>query len=630
MEGTVGRLLIDRSLPADMRGRPGALDNKGLTSLLEELAKRSPDDYKRTVKRLMDVGREVSFLSGGYSFGLSDILPSPEVEARRQELRDTVKSILRTPGLSETERNKRVVDAVESVKADLENITYESAKKSNNPLAMQVMTGTRGKPANLQGIMAGEGLYADHQDRPIPYPVLRGFAEGLSPAEYFAGSFGARKSIFDVKAGTAQAGYYGKMLNRATHRLVVTALDAEDPNSLSQRGIPVDTDDPDNDGSLLGMPAGGYPRNTPLTPAVLKDLKARGIKNIIVRSPIASGPADGGVYAKDLGYREHGKGKLSTIAEAVGLAASQAISEPVSQSSLSSKHTGGVLGAGPSGFHVLEQLTTSPSESPYWASHANKDGVVSSIKPSPTGGHLIYIDGEEHAVSPGLEPSVQIGQRVEAGDQLSGGLTNAALVVHHKGVGEGRRAWMQSFMKSLKDNGIKAHRRNVELLARGLVNHIEATDDFGSYLPGDVVPYDRLEADWKPRAGSVELTPKMARNLYLERPVLHYTLGTRVTPSVAANLEQFGIKNVLAHHETPPFQPTMIGGRDTLFYDPDWQTRMYGSQLQKATLRGAWEGAESDEHGTSFVPGLARGIDFGTKGKILRPGLPVDDKPPKL
>ena len=53
---------------------------------------------------------------------------------------------------------------------------------------------------------------------------------------------------------------------------------------------------------------------------------------------------------------------------------------------------------------------------------------------------------------------------------------------------------------------------------------------------------------------------------------------------------------------------------------------MYGSHLQKATLKGVWEGAESNEHGTSFVPGLAKGVDFGLTGKILRPGDPLHDK----
>lgn len=625
METTVGRLLIDRALPPQLRGRPGPLDGKAIAEMMGTLTNDS-DEYRDTVKKLMDVGRDVAYNSGGYSFGLSDMLVPAETDIKRKALRRAVKNILSDPAIPDSDRSAKIIALTESVKSDLEKSTFDVAKAQRNPLAMQVATGTRGKPSNLQGIMAGEGLYADHRDRSIPYPVTRGFAEGLSPAEYFAGSFGNRKSLYDVKMGTANSGFYGKMLTRAAHRLVVTAHEAENPDSIADRGIPVDTMDPDNDGALLGLPAGGYPRNTPLTPAVMKDLRDKGIEKLIVRSPIASGPPDGGVYARDLGYREHGKGRLSDIAEAVGITAAAAIAEPVSQASLGSKHSGGVAGAGPGGFKTLQQIVVAPKDSPFWAGHANRDGVVAAARPSPTGGHIVIIDGEEHQIAPGQDLTVNIGDRVEAGDPISTGLLNPSEITKHKGVGEGRRLFMDSFLKALRASNIGVNRRNVELLARGLVNHVEAKDTFGPYLPGDIMPYDRVEADWEPRPGHVMMNPKDTKNMYLEKPVLHYTIGTRLTPKTIDQLKSFGINNVMVHPDPPPFDAHFVSGSNTLFYDPDWQTRMYGSHLQKATLKGVWEGAESNEHGTSFVPGLAKGVDFGLTGKILRPGDPLHDK----
>jgi DNA-directed RNA polymerase subunit beta' len=635
VETTVGRLLIDRALPPAYRGRPGPLDGKAMAALFQEMAEKDPDLYRDSVKNLMDIGREVSYQTGGYSFGLSDMLVPPEVEARRNELRTAVRNILRRRDVPEAEKSKQVVDLMEKSKPILEKLTYDVTRAAGNPLAMQVATGTRGKPANVQGIIAGEGLYADHHDRSIPFPVLHGFAEGLTPAEYFAGSFGNRKSLYDVKMGTANAGAYGKILSRAAHRLAVTAIDADDPLSIADRGVPVETMDPDNDGALLALPAGGYPRNTPITPAVMKELQSKGISRIAVRSPIASGPPDGGVYSRDLGYREHGKGRLADIAEAVGLAAAQAIAEPVSQGALSSKHKGGTAEAakktwGPGGFSSIEQAVTSPSESAYWAGHAERDGTVAAIKPSPTGGIAVYIDGQEHLIAPGQDATVKVGDHVEAGDVLSDGMPNPRKFVEHKGIGEGRRAFVDSYRQILKENNIGAHRRNIELLARGLVDHVRATDSFGPYLPDDVTPYDRIEADWVPRPGHITTKAREAKNMFLEKPVLHYTLGTRITPRVIKELQGFGINDVTAHPDPPPFKPEYVSGSNTLFYDPDWQTRMYGSYLQKGTLKAVWEGAESDEEGTSFVPALARGVDFGLKGRLLRPGAPVPDNPPAV
>jgi hypothetical protein len=45
-------------------------------------------------------------------------------------------------------------------------------------------------------------------------------------------------------------------------------------------------------------------------------------------------------------------------------------------------------------------------------------------------------------------------------------------------------------------------------------------------------------------------------------------------------------------------------------------TQQYGSGLKKSLLTAAQRGAVADESGTSFVPGLARGVDFGTTGLV--------------
>jgi replicative DNA helicase len=52
--------------------------------------------------------------------------------------------------------------------------------------------------------------------------------------------------------------------------------------------------------------AGGLPRNTVLTPKILKALEAKGIAKLLVRSPLVGGPPQGGVLARDVGVRERG------------------------------------------------------------------------------------------------------------------------------------------------------------------------------------------------------------------------------------------------------------------------------------------------------------------------------------
>lgn len=614
MELTAGQILIDRALPPVMRGKYPVVDGKTIASIMQEVAEVNPEEYRTTLKKLMDIGQDVAYHTGGYSFGLQDLLPSPEAIGYRDGLRQQVKAILHDSKLEPKARNQKLIDLVMGSQDELVRQSYESGRKANNPLAMQVASGARGKPDNVKSLTLGEGLYADHHENAIPYAVLSGFAEGLRPADYFAGAFGNRKSLVDTKAGTANAGFYNKLLIRAAHRLVVTDDDDDDtPERGTNRGLPVDVDDADNIGALLAMPAAGYPRNTPITPAVLKDIKESGAKKLLVRSPIAFGSPDGGVYARDAGIREKG---LPLRGDLVGISATQALGEPVTQSSLGSKHKGGSAAGGPSGFKYLQMLATAPEESPWWATHSQKAGVVQGIRPAPAGGFIVTVNGEDHTTSPDAVPTVKVGDSVDDGDELSNGLSNPNELVKFKGIGEGRRQYLRAMQGAFTANKIQANRRNVELMARGMINHVRMTDEHGDWLPDDVVPYDRVEAGWKPRPGTYAQPVDRSAGRYLEKPVLHYTIGTKLTKKMADEIGEFGIKNVDVHDTPPPFQPEFVSGSDTLLYDPDWQTRMLGSNQQKATLDAAWRGLSSDESGTSFVPSLAKGVGFGLSGKV--------------
>jgi hypothetical protein len=352
-----------------------------------------------------------------------------------------------------------------------------------------------------------------------------------------------------------------------------------------------------------------------LTRKVLKDLQARKIQRLLVRSPLAGGPpVEGGVYAYDAGVRE--RGGLPPVGDFVGLTAANAIGEPISQNMISSKHTGGVAGQGrmQAGFPVLDQMVSVPKESPNWAIHAPKDGVVAKVEAAAQGGHYVTIGDESHYIPIDQGVSVRPGQAIEAGDVLSDGLPNPAMVVLHKGLGEGRRHFVEQFRKVAENSNFTLHRRNLELLARGLIDHVRLDEEVGDWVPGDVVPYSTLAAAYRPRSGHELQSPSRAVGMYLEQPVLHYAIGDRLKPSMAKELEHFGVNNVVVHPEPPPFHAEMIRSQDLLLHDPDWMTRFLGSNLERSLLTGVHRGHTADESSTSFVPVLARGVDLGKKG----------------
>ena len=452
-------------------------------------------------------------------------------------------------------------------------------------------------------------LEVDHPDH------LFVLANGLIVSN--SATYGARQGVYAVKVGTARAGYLGKLLAQVAHRLIVTAEDADDPKTLV--GYPVDADDPDNEGALLAAPIAGYARNTVLTPKILSDIRRQGNDQILVRSPVVSGSPEGGVYARDVGIREFGK--LPAIGEFAGITAAQALSEPVSQANLGAKHSGGVAGESKafSTFDRIEAMIQVPKSFPGGAAHATLDGHVSRVEEAPAGGWHVVIDGESHYVHPGYDLKVKVGDTVEAGDVISNGTPNPLMITKYKGVGEGRRYFVDTIRQVLSEAGITGHRRNLELIARGLINHVRLTDEVGDYLPDDVVPYSAIEHRYEPREGFMHSTARSAVGKYLERPYLHYSIGTRVKPSMIPQMERYGIQEVDVHDDPPPFQPEMIRGPANLQYDPDWMTQMFGAGLQKSLLESTHRGATSDESGTSFVPGRAKAINFGQVGSIKSP-----------
>ena len=608
--------MVNEALPDDMRDYERVLDKKNMGTLATQLAKKYPDRYREIMKKIHDISRDVAYTTGGLSMGLQDIRPTFASQQAQVKVRKQLRQILGDTNLSDDDRKLRVLKLAAETQKQLVEDVYSEAKAADNPLVHQVIGGGGGNKFSLNSLIGADLQYVDHKDDPIPLPVVHSYSKGLTPAEYFAAAFGTRKGVIDVKTATADAGFYGKQLTQMAHRLLVTADDDEDEErqaTAHNRGMPSDVDDPDNEGALLARPIGAYKRNTVLTPKILRDLKESGIKDILVRSPLVGGPEDGGVYAKDVGYRE--KGRIPPVGDYVGIAAAQALSEPVSQSQLSSKHSGGVGGAKSiSGFKAINALVQVPKKYPDGATHAQKEGRVQEIRPAAQGGFYVQVDGEDHYVPADREVAVKKGDMLEAGDVLSDGMPNPSEIVKHKGVGEGRRYFVQAMRNVLGNSGITAHRRNIELVARGLVNHVRMTDEYGDYTPDDVVPYSMVERSWQPRSGSVAGAPTTLLNHYLEEPTLHYSIGTRITKTVADNLKKYGINNIQAHKEAPPFQPEMVRGMANISKDQDWMTRMLGSYQEKGFLNSVHRGLSSNDSGSSYVPALARGENFGVSG----------------
>jgi hypothetical protein len=102
----------------------------------------------------------------------------------------------------------------------------------------------------------------------------------------------------------------------------------------------------------------------------------------------------------------------------------------------------------------------------------------------------------------------------------------------------------------------------------------------------------------------------------MEKPALHYTIGTRVTPRVAKTLDAEGIKEITVHADPPPFVPHVSRILDIPGEDPDWRVRLSGFNLKRTFVDAASHGSFSPNDSTSYIPSLINPALLGKKGDI--------------
>jgi len=205
---TAGQLAVNAVLPEDLRDYSRVLDKKGIAKLLQQVAEKYPTQYRQIAHDLSRVGYTTAYYTGGQSFGLDHLRVSYAGRLAQQKLRKRIDQIYADPKLSENQKEVAVIEELLKESKPLEDAVFKESLAEGNPLAIQVLSGSRGNNTNLKSLRGGDLLYVDHHDRPIPIPILRSFSQGLTPAEYFGSTFGARKGVADVKFATQDAGFF--------------------------------------------------------------------------------------------------------------------------------------------------------------------------------------------------------------------------------------------------------------------------------------------------------------------------------------------------------------------------------------------------------------------------------------
>jgi hypothetical protein len=321
-------LLVSDALPEDIRGELTGLDANGMGAVLAAVAKKYPDQYEDIADKLSRIGRDASYWQGE-TLTLKDVRPvldRPGVLAQMDAEVDALRATTTDPDEFKKEREK----IWERYSERFQKETMSEALRQGNNIGFSVASGARGKPAQLKAMLSTPALYAGPDGKTIPVFIRNGFNNGLRPHEYLAGTYGARSTVISTKVATAKGGYLGKLMAQAAAPVVVSEKDCGVDN-----GLDFDLDDPSLRGRVLARQVGDHPAGTVIDRALLADLRRKKVGGLIARSPLTCG-SEAGVCARCAGA--DARGELPAVGDAVGITAVQALSEPIAQGALSSKH----------------------------------------------------------------------------------------------------------------------------------------------------------------------------------------------------------------------------------------------------------------------------------------------------
>lgn len=597
-------LLVNSYLPDDLKDYTQVYDAKSINRILYAVALRHPDKFAELEKQIGDIGRNASYLNGE-TITLKDLEPVIDRKALYDAMDAEIKALPKDRNF--TANRREIFQRYNNL---IEKETAKAGLEKRNNIAMSVLSGARGKNPQFKAMVSTPGTYSDYKGEPVDVFSRESFADGIRPAMFCASTNGTRASTVSSKVSTAKGGDWAKQMASISANQVVREMDCKTGNGIS---LPIG--DSSLKGRALARDTGKYKAGTFITREIVEDLRKSGRDRVVVRSAITCGCRDG-LCAHCIGKFYNG-GRLPKIGDAVGLVASTSTAEPITQLALSAKHTAGMTKDKKTfaGLPVIQQFTQSPEKFKDQAAVAETDGKVDSVEEAPQGGMYVTVSGKRHYVLPGHDVTVKAGDTVEAGDVLSDGLADAEDIVKLKGLGAGRLYYADRLGKILEDSGAASDRRNIEIIARGAINHVRigGSEGYGDYLPDDLVDYNALQKTYTPPETSRRVKPSLAVGKYLQEPAMHYTIGTRVTPKVVKDLEGNGYDNVLADDSKPEFEPEMVRLRTASHNDRDWlasqSTSYLTQQIEESAIRGDDTNVESN---SDYRPRLAYGKGFGS------------------
>ena len=522
-ETTLGRALFNEALPADYPYAEAVADKGMLSAIVNDLAERYPKvEVAAALDRIKDAGFYWATRSG-VTVALSDILTPPN---KREIIMGYEKQAAKVQGqfekglTTEAERRQELIEIWNKATAEVAT-AMEANLPSDNNINRMVSSGARGNWMQIRQIAGMRGLVSNPKGEIIPRPIISSYREGLSVAEYFIATHGARKGLADTALRTADSGYLTRRLVDVSQDVIireddcgtarglnlpVSAPNAEGvivpdvniENSLYARSLAEDA--VDESGKVIAK------AGDDIGDVLIEELIEAGITHARVRSVLTCESAVG-VCAACYG-RSLATGKLVDIGEAVGIIAAQSIGEPGTQLTMRTFHTGGVASADDITQGLPRVTELFEARTPKGASPIAEAAGRITIEDTDRSRKLILTpdNGDEAIAYPVLKRAtllVEDGEHVELGQQLHVGAIDPKEVLRVRGVRAVQEHLVGGVQGVYRSQGVPIHDKHIEVIVRQMLRKVTVVDHADTdLLPGELV--DRLRYNEINRAALTE------------------------------------------------------------------------------------------------------------------------------
>ena len=481
-----------------------------LENIIAQVFKR----YKTTetsimLDKLKDLGFKYSTIAG-ITISISDVVTSDkkiEIIAEAKKVVDKINKQYKRGLITDDERFQKVIATWDDAKGQVQKELSEKANKYvDNPIFMMMHSKARGSISNFTQIAGMRGIMSKPDGTPVEIPITSNFREGLSVAEFFLSTHGARKGSADTALKTADSGYLTRRLVDVSQDIIVREADCGTENGVVVREF-VNDKTGEVIEKLYDRIVGRYTNKKVINPetkeviadkleyiteAIADKIIKAGIKEVEIRTTLTCDTVNG-VCQKCYG-RNLATGNIVEVGEAVGIMAAQSIGEPGTQLTMRTFHTGGVAGGEDitQGLPRIQELFE--ARIPKGKSTiAEINGQVSKIE-EDHGKFKISVtnklETKEHVSNYGAKLRVSLNDTVVAGDKLTEGAISPKELLAVTDPLTTQEYILKEVQGVYRSQGVDISDKHVEIIAKRMISKIRIVESGDTkFLPGALVNY---------------------------------------------------------------------------------------------------------------------------------------------